>query len=137
MNVTPYWQKLQDPRWQRKRLEIMERAQFACEECGETKSQLHIHHRLYRKGAEPWEYENGVLLCLCTDCHKRLHKWKQAFDEDLLLIGDDCYIRAVVRGLATQDPSLIAYAIKGFAAELRYITELNKDLDAHFATLKD
>ncbi len=30
----PYWQKLQDPRWQRKRLEILNRAGWKCEKCG-------------------------------------------------------------------------------------------------------
>jgi len=45
-----YWQKLQDPRWQRKRLEILNRAEFCCESCGDTESQLQVHHGYYEKG---------------------------------------------------------------------------------------
>lgn len=66
----PYWQKLQDPRWQKKRLEIMNRAGFKCEKCGEDKATLHIHHGYYEKGFEPWEHANETLWCLCSGCHE-------------------------------------------------------------------
>lgn len=69
MKKTPYWQKLKDPRWQRKRLEIMERAGFKCEYCEDDSTTLHIHHGYYEKGLEPWEYENDTLWCLCENCH--------------------------------------------------------------------
>lgn len=65
----PYWQKLQDPRWQRKRLEILNRADFKCEKCGDKTTTLQVHHGYYEKGAEPWEYENETLWCLCSSCH--------------------------------------------------------------------
>jgi len=66
----PYWQKLQDPRWQKKRLEIMNRAGFKCEKCDDDKATLHIHHGYYEKGFEPWDYANETLWCLCGSCHK-------------------------------------------------------------------
>jgi hypothetical protein len=65
----PYWQLLRDPRWQRKRLEVMERAGFACEDCGETTKTLNVHHTHYVKGRKPWEYQTSELRCLCEDCH--------------------------------------------------------------------
>lgn len=67
----PYWQKLQDPRWQKKRLEIMSRAGFKCEDCGGDDEMLHIHHSFYRKGLEPWEYPNSSLHCLCKVHHEQ------------------------------------------------------------------
>jgi hypothetical protein len=66
----PYWQKLQDPRWQKKRLEIMNRAGFKCETCNDDKATLHVHHGYYEKGLELWEYDNATLWCLCAGCHQ-------------------------------------------------------------------
>jgi hypothetical protein len=74
-----YWQQLQDPRWQRKRLEIFQRANFQCDQCGETLETLHIHHRYYQKGLMAWEYPNASLLCLCETCHPQVAGFEQAF----------------------------------------------------------
>lgn len=64
-----YSEKLRDPRWQRKRLEIMERDGFACSHCRNTEVTLNVHHRIYRKNAMPWDYEDEVFITLCEDCH--------------------------------------------------------------------
>ena len=42
-----YKKLLKDPRWQKKRLKVLERAGWACEECGDTKTELHVHHTFY------------------------------------------------------------------------------------------
>jgi hypothetical protein len=68
MNQT-YAEKLRDPRWQRRRLEIMERDCYECTNCGERTKELHVHHRLYQYGLDPWDYEDDLLTTLCTDCH--------------------------------------------------------------------
>ena len=78
-----YWQKLQDPRWQRKRLEILNRAEFCCESCGDSQSQLQVHHGYYEKGKEPWEYEDDTLSCLCDRCHEKAHIAKKTIDYTL------------------------------------------------------
>jgi len=64
-----YYEKLQDPRWQKKRLEIMKRAGFSCEKCGSSSETLHVHHGYYAKSIDPWEYPNDTLWCLCGECH--------------------------------------------------------------------
>lgn len=64
-----YAQKLLDPRWQRKRLQILERDRFRCILCNNDKEQLQIHHKKYFKGKEPWEYEDQYLETLCATCH--------------------------------------------------------------------
>lgn len=78
-----YWQKLQDPRWQKKRLEILNEAGFECECCGDTKSQLQVHHGYYEKGKEPWEYDDETLWCLCDRCHEDAHKGRNAVCSEL------------------------------------------------------
>lgn len=68
-NVT-YSEKLKDPRWQKKRLEILQRDEFSCQSCFDDKSTLHVHHRIYVPG-EPWEIQNEFLVTLCESCHQR------------------------------------------------------------------
>lgn len=67
---TPYWQKLRDPRWQRKRLEIMERDRFSCQSCGNETSTLNVHHKYYLRGVSPWDYADAALITLCEPCHE-------------------------------------------------------------------
>lgn len=64
-----YSEKLQDPRWQRKRLEIMEKAGFKCELCECSDEMLQIHHGYYDRRLDPWQYDNETLWCLCKGCH--------------------------------------------------------------------
>ena len=69
-----YSEKLKDPRWQRKRLEIMERDNFTCTECGDKKSTLNVHHWNYSK--EPWDAKNEDLTTLCHLCHNKIEYCK-------------------------------------------------------------
>lgn len=68
-----YSDLLRDPRWQRKRLEVMQRANFTCEHCGRTDRTLNVHHPRYVAGRKPWEYETTELRCLCEPCHALEH----------------------------------------------------------------
>jgi hypothetical protein len=62
-----YIEKLKNPRWQRKRLKILERDNFACQFCGDKETELHIHHLKYK--GEPWDVEDEFLKTVCKDCH--------------------------------------------------------------------
>ena len=66
---TTYADKLLDPRWQKKRILILQRDNFTCQMCGDTKNTLHVHHKFYIQGAEPWHYDDYSLITLCKDCH--------------------------------------------------------------------
>ena len=67
-----YSDKLKDPRWQKKRLEVLNRDNWTCQMCGNTKETLHVHHKYYEKGCEIWDDENdGGLVTLCASCHTK------------------------------------------------------------------
>lgn len=68
-----YRELLDDPRWQKKRLEVLEKNQFTCRGCGSKEKKLNVHHRMYKKGRKPWEYELIDLTVLCEDCHEKWH----------------------------------------------------------------
>lgn len=64
-----YSQKLKDPRWQKKRLQILERDDWACQSCLSTTTSLQVHHVVYAK-LEPWEYTDECYQTLCETCHR-------------------------------------------------------------------
>jgi len=66
-----YSEKLKDPRWQKKRLKILERDDFTCTDCGDTESTLMVHHLKY--SGDPWEIEDKYLITLCEICHESWH----------------------------------------------------------------
>lgn len=72
---TSYSDKLKDPRWQKKRLEILTRDNFTCQNriCSDTKNTLHVHHITEDYDIEPWEHEDDDLITLCEECHKLWH----------------------------------------------------------------
>ena len=65
-----YLDKLRDPRWQKKRLEVMQRDKWTCQSCDDVSSPLNVHHKDYRQGLDPWEYELEELVTLCETCHE-------------------------------------------------------------------
>jgi hypothetical protein len=64
-----YARQLLDPRWQQKRLKILQRDSWKCLECGVADKTLHVHHLYYCKGRAPWEYPDWALETRCEDCH--------------------------------------------------------------------
>ncbi|MGF6636791.1 HNH endonuclease [Paraburkholderia sp. MM6662-R1] len=83
MSANDYAEKLRDPRWQRRRLEIMQRDNFACTECGDTESTLNVHHRRYIRGVEPWDCPTAMLVTLCERCHEAIHEGCRTIAEAL------------------------------------------------------
>lgn len=65
-----YSKLLLDPRWQKKRLEILNRDNWECQSCFDKEETLHVHHCYYEKDKLPWEYENESLLTVCATCHE-------------------------------------------------------------------
>jgi hypothetical protein len=55
--------------WKKKQL-ILARDNYKCQMCGDTETQLNIHHITYeRLGNE----DLGDLVCICETCHSALH----------------------------------------------------------------
>jgi len=64
-----YAEKLKDPRWQKKRLQILNRDKWKCKLCGDEKTSLQVHHKEYINGNDPWDYDNSMLITVCEHCH--------------------------------------------------------------------
>lgn len=80
--MSAYSKKLKDSRWQKKRLEVLERDGWKCLRCNKGENGgvcLHVHHSYYKKGKDPWEYDSESLSTLCADCHEKEPKSREYF----------------------------------------------------------
>ncbi|MCB0537544.1 MAG: HNH endonuclease [Bacteroidetes bacterium] len=74
-----YHQLLQHPKWRLKRVQILSRDNYTCQNCG-AKYHLIVHHKQYHtdtvsgKKIAPWAYQNKYLVTLCDTCHKAGHQ---------------------------------------------------------------
>ena len=62
--------------WGDFRRKIIYERGHVCEICGlhfDYGHQLHVHHKCYYTDKKPWEYDGKDVMCLCVDCHIRLH----------------------------------------------------------------
>lgn len=82
-----YMEKLRHPKWQKKRLQILDRDEFCCHQCFSTENTLHVHHKIYESGKDPWDYPDTNFITLCEKCHTSEH---EAIDELPDLINDLC-----------------------------------------------
>ncbi len=68
-----YMEKLRDPRWQKRKAEVIERDGYQCTRCPAGLNDgrnLQVHHGYYSREFEfPWEYPIESLFTLCEKCH--------------------------------------------------------------------
>ena len=79
MKRKSFEEQIKDPRWQKRRLEIMQRDEFTCQMCGDKESTLHVHHIKYVSGRNYWEYNDWEMITLCAECHSAEHSAKVDF----------------------------------------------------------
>jgi hypothetical protein len=80
-DIMTYVEKLKDPRWQKKRLERLEMSKFTCDNCNGNEEELHVHHKYYQKGKDPWDYEFDDFIVFCKGCHDSWHEAKSKLDK--------------------------------------------------------
>lgn len=86
MTKKSYTELLRDPRWQKKRLKILERDNWTCRKCESKEKTLHVHHLYYEYGKNPWEYPDLSLSTLCLECHEEETESIKAVTGDLIKI---------------------------------------------------
>lgn len=90
------------PMWQKRRLEVLGKSDFMCQECGDEEKQLHVHHRQYFKGRMVWEYSDDELICLCGPCHEAAHAKKDQLIGLLQSTYDYDMVIGFLRGVKTE-----------------------------------
>jgi hypothetical protein len=101
MQKDTYSDILKNPKWQKMRLEILNRDGFMCLDCGDTENELQVHHKIYTYGKKPWEYHPEEMITLCKNCHQDVTQLKRhiktmidlefLYSEPLFLLQDIVY----------------------------------------------
>lgn len=128
-NVPNYGVKLQDPRWQKKRLEILDRDGFACQLCKDKESTLHVHHLKYI-GDNPWDTPDSLLITVCEACHEAEHMNLDQLSKKIAFeLHGKHYPKIVITNIAR----IIDFALKstdqqGTPSQLHYILHYEQHL---------
>jgi len=99
--MVTYADKLKDPRWQKKRLEILQRDMWTCQYCYDNESMLVVHHTLYIADTEPWDYPDSYLITLCEECHTKEREERPEEEKRLLEIFRLLFSVDDIKGLAS------------------------------------
>lgn len=91
--MSTYSEKLKNPKWQKKRLEILQRDNFKCSKCADTETELQIHHLKYT--GNPWDAPNENLITVCKHCHFILEDAKEKHFE-IIGIEDGGFYKIVL-----------------------------------------
>jgi hypothetical protein len=130
-----YSEKLRDPRWQKKRLEVFERDNFTCQCCFDSSSTLAVHHLRYIRGREPWDCPNDMLITLCDGCHTAEYEGmkdsieslvEQIKDRGFLCGSVDDLARAFNGLIMKNPPDIMASIIKWAFCNKEVIAELEE-----------
>lgn len=85
--ATTYTEKLRHPKWQKKRLEVLQRDEFTCRMCGSEEKTLHVHHISYN--GNPWETPIENLITLCEGCHEIEEENLSCLKNDMVRVLQD------------------------------------------------
>jgi hypothetical protein len=125
-----YSEKLKSPKWQKKRLEVLNRDNFTCCKCGDTETELHVHHLKYT--GEPHEAPLTDLETLCKDCH---HYFTFINDQLLQSIEEPYNTSELVSITKTDNQLIVNYSkfvtlvyIKASGQEIQVIFQNNSDV---------
>ena len=89
-----YAEKLKHPKWQKKRLQVLNRDKFTCRDCGDKDRQLQVHHCFYETG-EPWETDLIYLLTLCEKCHKVRGNYEKEAKREFSILLSKIAVQAI------------------------------------------
>ncbi len=70
-NYTTYDNYLKTDWWQTLRRRALKNQEYHCQLCNDYNTELHVHHRSYKRKCTPNERKD--LVVLCAGCHKMFH----------------------------------------------------------------
>jgi hypothetical protein len=125
-----YIKKLQNPLWQKKRLEILQRDNFKCIQCECDNKELHVHHRWYVFGKEIWDYPDTCFETLCYECHEyvesqiknSIHDINLEFRRSIISQDDYSCILRLLNNISV-DSENSRYAPHQISDAIHYLTE--------------
>jgi len=110
MTPNKYSDKLKDPRWAKKRKEILCRDANVCADCYTHNAPMHVHHIYYEYGFQPWEYPDDAYLTLCDKCHEIEHERFRSY------VGPSRVMSLKKLGFRAKDYETLCFSYVGIVA---------------------
>lgn len=126
-----YAEKLKDPRWQKKRLEVFNRDSFKCLLCEDNKTELQVHHISYDANCEPWDYPLENFQSLCKHCHSIISLFNLPEGREISSIKkhipgkSDIYFYALIPS-SKNNPVVAVFRFKPDINEYEFLTLVDK-----------
>ena len=111
-------EQIKHPKWQKKRLDILERDEYICQNCHVDDETLHVHHFTYKSNTNLWDYDNNNLITFCERCHKDWHTVNEKIK--ILLSVDTTYLKEVY--------ALLKYVRQMDMLEISHLTKTAKEI---------
>ncbi len=61
------------PEYGRCRQKVLKRDNLTCQQCGDKKSELHVHHKKFKRKFPKLIFNVGNGIVLCKRCHNKIH----------------------------------------------------------------
>jgi len=103
VDMADFADKFEDPRWKRKRDDLLSRRNYECEDCGELHRDAQVHICYYTKGRKLWEYPDRAYKCYCP----RHRIMRQRVEDDL---------KEILADFSIDELDSLHLALKEFAA---------------------
>lgn len=115
-----YSEKLKNPAWQKKRLEILDRDKWTCQFCADKDTTLHVHHTEYK--GDPWQIESSKLKTVCDHCHHILHHLSRGYNLGVKAIRKTVYDNQTYYffSIISEDNCLFLFALDRSSGEWHY-----------------
>lgn len=122
-----YQEKLKDPRWQKKRLEVLNRDNFTCQLCETVKIELHVHHLSYGHDTEPWDYDDSNFITYCKVCHKvveftKKEKWDIQILKGTIIGGSVEFLVFMYSVIFKQQEAIMFFEYESEQLSFRFIS---------------
>ena len=126
---TKYAKLLEDPRFQKKRLEVFQRDKWKCQWCFTGSETLHLHHAYYEYGLDPWDYDTATLHTVGKCCHDLADELRKDLHRETakLSLSAQRWLMVTLRALRNRYTNLeIIEAFRAMTAEAQRI-DTNKE----------
>lgn len=128
-NKSSYADKLRDPRWENRRMWFVRKHGAWCRSCKRKGIEFQVHHKVYRKGVEPWDHTDDEMILLCRGCHLEWHQALQEFRGAVIgsipVSSAKIIIRALGILLRFNRPESVGYALAQLACEQNTVAHLS------------
>lgn len=108
-----YGDLLQCFEWKFKRLSVLLRDKFECNDCKIRKVNNHVHHTYYLQNKLPWDIKDEALETLCHKCHSERH---QKSTIPVFRIQSDKFIE-----ISRENPSCFRCGGTGYLAQFSHV----------------